>query len=476
MTDTEKRHDLSSDDGPNLEEFNNEHFWIEGISAWGLESVSRFRHSLSDCLDFVAYAARRFYDDNCFQTASALTYTALLAMVPLMTIGFAIFSAFPVFSRLRNEAQTLLFTNLVPEVGVLVQDYLGRFMENAGQSTAFGVIGLAISAVLLLSTIETAFGAIWRVSEPRPIIIRFLSFWAILTLAPLLFGASLSLSSTVFTRTQLANLDAVTAPFGGAGVFLPGVFEFMGLSMLYVIIPNRAVQWMDAVWGGLMAAGLLEGSKACFIWYLRTFPAYQTIYGALSTVPIFLLWVYIAWSTVLFGAVITAALPEWHAGKLMRHSPGGLMPAPRLAVALSILNELLQASRMGGGRRRRQLVDRIPVGSAPIEAMLEQLRAAEWVARTTKDFWVLTRDLSEATLFDLLKALGIGLRGSTMREVVGLDTPWRDRCTNLLETAEASDQVLLGVTLKDLLLGSGPGGEHRQEGAAVHLLSSVVRR
>ncbi len=411
--------------------------------------------ALADAGHFSYYAARKFYFDNYFNVAAAMTYTSLLALVPLMTIVFAIFSAFPAFSRLRSQVQDLLFDNLVPQVGAAVREYMDRFMENAGQSTAFGVIGLAVSAVLLLSTIEGAFSAIWRVSEPRPRIIRFLAFWAILTLAPLLFGAGLSLSSMPVLTDVVSRLHEVADPLGHFSLAVPGLFEFCGFTLLYVVVPNRSVRWPDACWGGAAAALLLEVSKGGFAWYMHSFPAYETIYGALSTVPIFLLWLYIAWCTVLIGAVVTATLPEWRAGKLIAHGPGELLPAPRLAVALAVLNELLRASRDGGGVRRRTFTDRIPVGSVVIEGILEQLREADWADRTTRNTWVVTRDMAEVTLYDLQEAMGIGMHGS-VRDVEALDGPWRERCATLLDMADASYREVLGVTLKDLLTDKPP--------------------
>ena len=404
----------------------------------------------ADAGQFCFYAARRFYFDNFFNTAAAMAYTSLLALVPFMTIVFTIFSAFPAFARLRSQLQAMLFDNLVPQVGDAVSNYLNSFMENAGQSTAFGVIGLAVSAVLLLSTIEYAFGEIWRVTEPRPRVIRFLSFWALLTLAPLLFGASLSLTSVPLFSEAFDRLHQATAPLTRFSTLVPGMLEFAGFTLLYVAVPNRSVNWVDACWGGGAAAFLLELSKAGFVWYLRTFPAYQTIYGALSVVPIFLLWLYVAWCTVLIGAVITATLPEWRAGKLIAHGPGELLPAPRLAVALAVIYQLMHASRSGGGVRRRVLVDRVPVGSVVIEGILEQLREVDWVDRTTRNTWVVTRDLAEVTLYDLQMAMGIGMRGS-VRDIEELEAPWVERCAALFDLAEAGYREVLDITLKDLL-------------------------
>lgn len=401
---------------------------------------------------FSGHAGLRFYNDNCFQTAASLTYTTLLAIVPLMTIGFAIFSAFPAFAELQRRMQELIFRNMVPQIGDAILDYLSHFMANAGQMPVLGVIGLAVSAVLLIWTIEGSFAAIWRVKEPRSLVTRILSFWAIVSLTPLFAGASLTLSTQLWDALRVVHLDGLAAPAAGAGGLLPLLLQWVGCGLLYLIIPNRVIRWQDAAVGGLVGAVLLEASKAGFAWYMRAFPAYQTIYGALATVPIFLFWLYVAWSTVLFGAVVTAALPEWRAGRITRGGPDGLLPGQRLALALAVLHELADANRLGVGMRRRTVVQRVPVGAVLIDGILEQLRDAHWVAHTTRDAWVVTRDLAEATLYDLLKALGIGLRGG-VRNLGGLDLPWQERAAQLLDAAETAQHDILGVPLKTLLSG-----------------------
>ncbi|HYD68211.1 YihY family inner membrane protein [Azospirillum sp.] len=410
---------------------------------------------------FISYSALRFYNDNCFQTAASLTYTSLLAIVPMMTIGFAIFSAFPAFSALQTRVQELIFRNLVPQIGDAILEYLGHFMANAGQMPIFGVIGLAVSAVLLIWTIEGSFAAIWRVKEPRSLVTRILSFWAIVSLTPLFAGASLSLSGSLWSALQLVHLEELADPVAGFAGVLPFFLQVIGCTLLYLVIPNRTVDLLDALCGGVFGSLMLEGSKALFAWYMREYPAYQTIYGALSTVPIFLFWLYIAWSTVLFGAVITAALPEWRAGRITRSGPEGLLPAQRLGLALAVLHELMDASRLGVGLRRRTIVGRVPVGAILIDGILEQLRDAHWVAHTTRDSWVITRDLGESTLFDLMKALGIGLRGS-VKGLGGLELPWQERTSQILDAAEQNQQDMLGIPLKVLLSDEGVG-----EGAGV---------
>lgn len=438
----------------------------------------RLPRRLRDVFGFFGHAALRFYNDNCFQTAASLTYTSLLALVPMMTIGFAIFSAFPAFGALQTRVQQAIFKNLVPEIGDAILEYMSRFMANAGQMPIFGIVGLAISAVLLIWTIEGSFATVWRVREPRSYVTRILSFWAIVSLTPLFAGASLSLSSSVWGALEFAHLEGVVNPLAGFGAILPFLLQLAGCTLLYLIIPNRDVFWLDALAGGAVGSILLEASKAVFAWYMREYPAYQTIYGALATVPIFLFWLYIAWSTVLFGAVVAASLPEWRAGKITRGGPEGLLPAQRLGLALAVLHELMDASRLGVGLRRRTLVGRVPVGTVLIDGILEQLRDAHWIAHTTRDAWVVTRDLGEATLFDLMKALGIGLRGS-VRGLGGLQLPWQERTAQLLDTAESRQEELLNVPVKQLLSDTPdigqPGGQGGDDNGRPVLFRAVKR-
>jgi membrane protein len=396
------------------------------------------------------FAARRFYDGNYFQTAASLTYTTLLAVVPLMTIGFAIFSAFPSFSALQSDIQALIFRNLAPEIGDTLLEHVLAFMANAGKMPVFGVLGLAVTSVLLIWTIEGAFSSIWRVHEPRSLVTRILSFWAIVSLGPLFAGASLSLSDSLWTALQGEQFHGIAAPLLGVSSLSPLLVQMVGCALLYLIIPNRSVEWRDALAGGVVGSVLLEVSKAAFAWYMREFPAYQTIYGALATVPIFLFWLYVAWSTLLFGAVVTAAIPDWRAGRFDDGEGGAPPPGDLLTLALCVLDELSDSALKGRGLRRRALTRRLSFAPAQVEEMLERLRDAGWSAYTTQETWVVARDLSEATLSELLTDLRLGVQGP-LRGRGAADRAWGDALARRLDAAEAGQGGPLGVSVKALL-------------------------
>ncbi len=411
------------------------------------EGWSRAWRMAAESGRFLGYAARRFSEDRCPQSAAALTYTSLLALVPLMTITIGVVSAFPAFQDIEASAQRLIFDNLVPQVGTAVQEYLDRFVSNAGRLTSVGLVGLVVTAVLLLATIEGAFNSIWRVRESRPWLVRLLSFWAILTLTPVMFAASLSITGQFVLQSELGSQVLSFQPFVG---LLPGVFEFVGFTALYWIIPNRPVQARDAAVGGLVAATLFEISKGGFAAYLAAFPVYETIYGAVSTVPIFLVWLYVAWSIVLIGALIAAALPDWRADRLFGSEAGATAPAQRVMLGFAVLRELALASKTGGGLKRKALLRQLPVQVVILEDLLAQLRQARFVEKTANDRWLLARDPTTATLQDLLTALQIGLRGA--EGAVAGHPSHEQRVENLLKAAEDGQHSVLDVPLSELFV------------------------
>jgi len=294
---------------------------------------------IDDLRAFGRIVWRRFGEDKCLRVAASLSYTSLLALVPLVAVGFAVLSAFPVFETVQKDIQAFVFENFLPSAVDEAQAYIDQFVGKARGLTGPGIIGLALTAMLLLSTIESAMNAIFRVTRPRPLVPRVLVFWAVLTLGPLLLGASFSLSTYMVALTTSPEIEAFTGPLGRLARVLPLVLAVAGFTVFFTIIPNRPVKIRHALIGGLVSGILLSGLRYGFAQYVTHFPTYETLYGALATVPIFLVWMYLSWVVVLIGAVVAAALPSWRRG---RGDP--LRP-------LSGLGSRLR-HRFAGGRRR----------------------------------------------------------------------------------------------------------------------------
>lgn len=380
----------------------------------------RFRFRPRSFADFVHRLVERFAGDHCDQAAASLTFTTLLALVPLFTIAFALFTAFPVFEEWSDAFKIFLLTSLVPEVsGKVITVYMQQFADNAGRLTAIGLVFLVVTALVLMLTIERVFNVIWRVHRPRPLLQRLVIYWAVLTIGPLLIGASLSITSWLLTR----SLEWVPgSAHVGRGLLggLPFLLTVIAFGLLYQLIPNRHVAPLDAWLGGLAAAGVFELMKYGFGLYVAYFPTYALVYGAFATIPIFLLWIYLSWMVVLCGAVAVAVLPDWRSG--VPH--GDVVPGRRFERAVRVLQRLDEARAQGANPSASRLAALAGMSQDEAEAMLERMQAAGWVRRIERGAWVLVRDLAvisvvdvyHAFVFDLLPerdrddAIGAGIR------------------------------------------------------------------
>lgn len=331
--------------------------------------------------------AQRFYDDRCMQIASSLTFTTLLAIVPLVTVALTLISAFPVFATLAEHVEKFVFENMVPESAGLIATYTEQFTANAAKLTAAGLAILAVTAIMLMLTIEHAFNDIWRISHPRSVFQRVLVYWTLLTIGPVLIGASLSLTSWLVSLS-LGFVSAIP----GAGVALlttvPIVLTSLALALLYLTMPNRRIAWQDALLGGLLGGLAFEAMKRGFAFYITQFPTYKLVYGAFASVPIFLLWIYLSWLVVLFGAVVVAALPEWRE----RVGQGRTVPGTDFFDALQVLQILWLAQRQGEAVGLQRLHGAVRASTERIEAILDAMVGAAWVSRAMPTGWVLNRD------------------------------------------------------------------------------------
>jgi len=320
----------------------------------------------------------RFREDRLGITASSLTFTTLIALVPLVTVMLALFSAFPVFAEFQGALQKYFLQSLVPDgIAKPVLGALTQFAAKANRLGTAGLVFLLVSALALMLTIDRTLNAIWRVRKPRSIAQRVLVYWAAITLGPLLLGISLSLSSFALTSSR----GIVSAMPGGLALALD-LLEFalllLGMSALFRYVPNTDVRWRHALAGGLFVAIGFELAKRALAWYVSTVPGISVIYGAFATVPILLMWVYLSWLIVLFGAVIAAYAPSLQMN-LARHDD---KPGQRFAMSVALLRELQRArAAPPHGLTTIQLAARMRTDPLQVDPMLELLESLGWVAR-----------------------------------------------------------------------------------------------
>jgi membrane protein len=286
-------------------------------------------------------------------------------------------------------------------VAKTVTGYIDKFTQSAAGLTAAGTALLAVTAILLMLTIERAFNQIWRVTRLRPLAVRVLMYWAVLTLGPLLIGVSLTITSYLVS----ASLGVARHVPGGGGFVLatvPIVLTAAAFTLVYVIVPNRPVRLVHAAIGGVAAAVMFEAMKRAFALYIAKFPTYALVYGAFAAVPIFLVWVYLSWVVTLLGAVMVALLPDYG---VWRSGHGAREPAASFRAALEILRVLVQAQRDAHTLDTRRLLAQAGVSSEIGEPVLERLASGGWTARVTGQRWTLACNPDVVRLADVYREL-----------------------------------------------------------------------
>ena len=395
---------------------------IPQMRAW-LHRIDRERVQ-----SFAQYLWARFLDDRCFDTAGALSYTTLFALVPLSVVVFGILSAFPEFDTWSAQLTGFIFSNFVPSSARVIEDYLRTSVGKASEFTFTGIGALLVSLLLTMWSVESTFNRVWRVPTPRPRVMRFLVYWTLLTLGSLLAVASLAVTSYLFSLPVLSGVEQLDWSQRLLG-YLPNLVELAAFSFAYWLIPHRSVPFRYALAGGAFATVLFELAKRGFAAYLVGVPTYDQLYGALAVVPIFMIWIYLSWVVVLLGASFSASLSSF------RYQPRSLQLPPGMEMYgyLRLLGRLDEARRDGLGLHLQQMQAREPMLTDDLlQRMLSGLSGLNIVQRAEDGGWLLSRDLGTVTLGELHEGLGLRIPGPEAG-LPGFDDPMGRRATRALE-------------------------------------------
>ncbi|CAN7237950.1 YihY family inner membrane protein [Caballeronia sp. 15715] len=425
----------------------------------GERFLLKFPINLDTTKRLAGFVARRTGEDRVPQVAGSLTFTTVLSLVPLATVAFALFTAFPIFASFQMSLQDFLAAHLMPsQINSQIFKYLNQFASKAKGLTTVGMIILFVTSVMTMMTVESAFNVIWRVRKSRPFAQRVLVYWAIITLGPILFGVSLSMSSYLFAQSIAFagshNLLPPVIEWALASATLP--FTMLAFSMLYVFLPNCKVEWRDALVGGLVAAIAFELTKRGFGYYVRRIPTYTAVYGAFAALPVFLLWVYLCWMITLIGAMLTSALPAIRIGQFHRND----FPGSDLLDALELLARLAEAREAGlPGYTGLELARMLRCDVDTSMRLVRKLDSLEWIARLENlrvPRYVLIsnpQQITVASLFDLFV-----IERDELDYQLRLDSSHIDRAALM----NALSNEKLEITLATLLAARAAS---RQEGA-----------
>lgn len=393
---------------------------------------------------YVQWVLRRFTEDGCMQSAASLSFTSLLALTPVLAITFAILSAFPAFEGMADRIESIIFNSFVPAAGETVRTYVRGFVKNALHSTLFGVTALGLTSILLLFEIQQSFKKIWKWRGKRTRLHNLMVFWATLTLGPLLLGVSLSLSSYLFAGVRFLDSEWAVEISSAYLVFLPLFMEWFAFFLMYVLVPDAPIRWRYSILGAVFTTMLFEILKAGFALYVYHFPFYEVLYGTLATVPLILLWLYLSWAAILLGAQVVATLPQRNHFAQAAYKSASL--TRRLFLAVKILEICQEGARQGSKTTQENILRRSRGSQSEVQETLQALEAKGYLAFTNPPGYVLCRDLTNSSLFQLMSNLEIILEE---KELDGITDEWAIELKALLREMQNNQESIFSMPLSN---------------------------
>ena len=368
---------------------------LDSLHRWGERARDRARIGT-----FLRFVWNRFLDDRLFEAAGALSYTTVFALVPLSMVVFGVLSAFPVFELWSASLQKYIFANFVPSAAGAVQGYLSDFSANTKSLTTTGALVLVVSLLVTLTSVEAIFNRIWRVATARPKFSRFLVYWTVLTLGALVATTSLALSTRFFS---LAIFETLPGRWLEALMLrlAPMSIEMLAFAAIFKVVPHRTVKWRHALAGAGLSMLLFEGVKFGLAAYLSSFDSYQKIYGAIALLPILMLWIYLGWASILFGASLASSMSAFRYQPIALRLPDGF----EIYGLLRMLGRFQMARAKGRGLHSDEIQQLEPILTDNlVQDLLGELCKIGVVSRAEGGEWLLARDLDDVSLGELYEA------------------------------------------------------------------------
>lgn len=359
-----------------------------------MPSLKSTTHFFNQTKAFIFEVARRYRDDETSLAASSLAYTALLSLVPFMSVLVTVFSAMPLFDNASQTLQDFIFQNFVPASGEVIQGYISQFVEKARGLTVSMSLAVFVTSILMMHTMEKALNRTFDCEPSGSLMKKVTLYWTALTLGPLLIGGGIAMSSVIFKYSALASTKTLLLKI------LPILSSAIGFFVIYLFVPNRKINWKCALIGALFAAICFELAKKGFALYVTTVPSYQKIYGALASIPLFLIWTFLSWNIILLGGTITATLESSRWRSRVQHYHKN----QRFLLILELLHILWQASQEGRTIDHEKLTSTLNfIPDDELAKQLKWLTVNNLMATNQDGEYLLRQDLSQLQLKDLYR-------------------------------------------------------------------------
>ncbi len=386
----------------------------------------------------------KLWRDECPQRAGSLAYNTLLSLVPVMAVAFAMLKGFGGLKPIQQQLEQVINTHLVTTSSWQAMEYLEKFADqaHAGAIGAVGFLAFVLTSVSLLNTVAGAFNRVWGVSERRRMKDRFVIFFTLIILGPVLFGASISITASLSQAAIWSWL-----PFHGMGtafrLLVPFLLTWAGFLLLYAVVPSVPLRLWPALLGSLAAAGMWELLKVGFETYVTSIASYGKLYASLGVIPVFLVWIYVSWLTALLGFELAFFLqhPETLKGPAAAAWASRGIPAHEAVRTFVTVAEAF--ARGAGPVRAARLAERLRLPEGTIFAALAALERQGFLARVDGPLEAYLPRRAPATIrvADLWQALG-GRMGAGDGDALA---------RLLAGASEASLRAMGSTTVQDLI-------------------------
>lgn len=391
-----------------------------------LREKLRKKGLISSFRTLLRFAADRARENDLTEVTSTMALATLTAIVPVLALSLAAFSAFPGFAGARQALEDLIVMSLLPEqYSEQLLGYISQFTSHAAGLTTFGLLGLAVTAFLLIDKLFVTLNRIFKVTAPRPWFQRVLIYWALMTVGPLAVAVSLTMTGH-YAAMALEGIDpGVSKTLYNVGqVFL----QAFGFAVIYKFVPACRVHFSHALVGGSVVSVCGLVVKQLFGMWV-TAGTLTNIYGAFVAIPVFVLWVYVAWYLFFAGAAIAATIPKLTAGRFLDY----YRPGNEFLTALAMLRELvhLRLRQKPPILDVEELCDAADTYPEAAERILSRLAEAGYVAPVTTEAggrtqeWVLVADSQKTTLLRAFEFFAVSggnsLVSSKMQRLAGKD-------------------------------------------------------
>lgn len=395
------------------------------------------QRALPSLLEYLNVLRAQFAQHDCLTAAAALTYTSLLALVPLMTVTYIGLSLVPQYAELWGAIEDFVFRNFVPASSELVQQKLNEFADRARSLTTAGGAGLLLVALLMLVSIEKRFNAIWQVATPRWGLQRALVYWGVLSLGPVFLLVGVWSSAYLIGLPLISEIDVLDLR-STALSYLPSLLMLAGFTALYVVVPNSPVRLRHGVIGAALTTVVFQLAFKVFA-VASQFFVYDAVYGAFAALPVFLLWLYLVWVIVLSGAVFVRSL-------CLRASVAPC-DEPILIRAARVLQIIAKAHRQGSAVTESELAQQVGLSSEQRQRIFAALEQLKLIGVNDRKHWILARDLHAVTLWQLYRLLPDELTAERLHKVK--DFP---HLADLLGAVERYNAERLSPSLAEVLV------------------------